>query len=1583
LGSYAPETAEDYQYYVDIINRMWKDIVSPVDLEENQILVDGNMLMKNWALSDPNFLEVNADGKSVNGFAGVPNMIIVDEAQDINPVFLGMLLTQDEVHKNNIQRFIVGDPLQQIFGFRGTANAFESIPLDRILPLTQSFRFGSETADVANKILEYVKAGQQLIGNPNVSTSIDEKNLEDLNPDLVIARTNFGIIEAGLFYSILSDGKTVSAATSNFKRRYTESLKYLRWLSAGGINTGRKYNRSTPKEFVGMQTWDTFIAAASARQNADLVAMKNMIFRIKKMQRFEKNWEAIEYLQDLVDNMRIVRETFSVPDEIGKAGKLGGRIKYVIDKGRVVLSDSSDKNRKYGTGVWDNTVVLKLNGFAKGETEDTKFSWSAPAKADVAKQLQELVSMLNGEDADMVLTTAHGAKGLEADRVAIWDDWADPRKSAKERDRAFAREELRLAYVALTRAKEAMFTGGLRWVIDGDMEQMANHRFADEEGANPVVVPATPDGQVTNEQVQATNAERNQQLIDALPNVGGRLATSRLSKADKDALDETINYGGAVIAKKDAITRLGVDKKIETDRILPGPPGGEDTPLPDQHLVVLENGSLVEVPKGVYDKFTPGTGAPTVNRMASEASVDEGYLRRAAAEISYLETSIKLDKEDLQRPEDQRLYREPDSVIEQSIKFNEDKIQEIKDNPLYQKKIDQELVDMAPELEQALRENSATEDQRLELMMRAGITIWPNSVEPVKLFKNLDKLRQRVEEAQLRLNGDIPSVNKMVSSGGDDTDLENPEESVPASGEPVDDTVLSGYRAENQTFAEQMGQQMIDAIQKTGKLPWQKPWSSEGTLPTSGATGKVYRRYNLLWLNMVSEIMGYKGTRWYTENNIKKMGGYLASDATGTAIAYVKTVKKKEKQKVIVADPERPGETVTKTEEVEKSYAKIGWFTVYNEDNIRGIELPPVAQREPVEAVEAQQILMDSYKNHPPILHRRQDDAYWSPVIDEIHLPMLDQFSGPEELFATIAHEFTHSTNHPDRLNNRKDAMENYGKHIESRAREELVAEIGAAMLGQIFNINVTYDNSVNYVNSWLESLKDDPAMVMEAATLAGQAVEYMLGGYWLSIEKGLVDVEADNEYTPTEAIGAATGEITGTDGEFNGLGGGVNYRIEGDQVILLGNTKEYKDEIKSVSVDNNGRPFKFFWHGKSGTWRISLGGENAEDNRKEALKELRDKIAEKSPAAEDADPGVNRMAARVQGEGDEALIERIYQLTQDIADYYHENFMSASAYSPVVKYFMGRGFNRDIAAKFQIGRSTGRTKGAGWKSLINHLAKLGYSEEEMLASGVINKNEDNGLIYDLFAAGPTGDDRLVFPIKNADGQVTGFVARSINPDETAKYMYSKTTAVSRKSNSLFGIDVARDAIKKRNQIIFVEGQMDALALHAAGVDNAVAISGSAFGQGHLNVFESLVAENRTGEYPYPMITFFFDPDKAGQRAQDEAFRLLQNREADDAYVGSILNLPMTKYAEKDPADIYKEFGAEGILDVVKNRKVDASYTLTQAYLARDVDRLVGLIAAIASPSEREELIRLFAESLGMSYNELKQLVDAAIQGRP
>jgi DNA primase catalytic core len=1580
MGTYGPTTDEEFQYYIDVVNRLWKDVVTPLDVEEPQILVDDDMLMKNWALSEPNWAEVNSDGINTSGLKRTPSLVMIDEAQDINPVFLGMLLVQDELHKNDIQKFLIGDQDQQIFGFRGTTNAFEVVPLDRKLPLTMSFRFGQVIADVANKILTFRGSKNKVIGNPNISSSIvDPESMED--PDLIITRTNYGIIEAGVYVNYINEDEddVVMAATLNFKQRYSNALKYLRWLAAGGINTGRKYTGTTPKEFVGMTSWDMFINAASALQNQDLTAMKNMIYKIKKAQRFEGNWEAIQYLQDLVDNMRIQRSKFSVPEEIGKSGALGGKIAYVIKDGRIILNDQQSKRREFGIGVWDNQAVLKLNGFSRGEDEETKFNWSAHKKSDGRKQLERLVSMLNGEDATVLLVTGHGAKGLERKRVKIWTDWANPKESAKSRDRALSTEELRLAYVALTRAEEVLDAGSLDWVVREDLQALADYRFADEAQVDGAI-PSTPEGNLSPEERAAAEARVREEARANLPNVGAKLNMRRITKESKEALQVIIPIGEARVTKEEAIKRMGIGSEAETDRVRIDPTSGEEIPIPDRYLIDLGWAAAVEVNKDVYDNFTPGTaeeGTPTINRMASDSDIDARYQLLAGLRIVSIESSIRSAKQDLTRPAESRLYGEPDYAIEDLIKSLEDAIDEIRKNPLYLKEEDRKLLENASRIRQAFMSDELSDEDR---DMMAGLKIlFPYNPSTVEKIKRLDKFDQIVAEATIRLTGGEPSISRMASSGGDDADLDDPEDSVPASGSPVDDSVLAGYRSENQKFAEQMGQQMIDAIQKSGKLPWQKPWSAEGTLPTSGATGKVYRRYNLLWLNMVSEFMGYKGTRWYTQNHIKKLGGFLDSEAIGHAIAYVKTVKTKKKETTLVPDPERPGETISKTEDVEKSYAKIGWFTVYNEDDIRGIELPPGVKREPVEATEAQQIMMDSYTNHPPIIHKKQDEAYWSPSIDEIHLPELSQFSGPEELFATLAHEFVHSTNHPDRLNNRKDAMDNYGKHIASRAREELVAEIGAAMLGQIFNINVTYDNSVNYVNSWLDALKDDPAMVMEAATLAGKAVEYMLGGYWLSIEKGLVETNAETEYVPTEAIGAATGEITGIDGEFNGLGSGVNYRIEGDQVILLGNTKDHKDDIKAVSVDNNGRPFKFFWHGKSGTWRVSLGGEDAAQKRIEILKELRDRIAAKSSEA----PSVDRMAAEIAGESDPAFVERVYKMNQDIVDYYHKNFMDASAYSPIIKYFAGRGFTKELAAKFQLGRAIGREKGGRWKSLILHLEKLGYNEEEMLASGVVNKNEDNGLMYDLFAAGPTGDDRIVFPIKNADGQVTGFVARSINPNETAKYMYSKTTAVSKKANSLFGIDVAKDAIKKRNQIIFVEGQMDALALHASGVDNAVAISGSAFGQGHLNVFEALVADNRNGEYPYPMITFFFDPDKAGQKAQDEAFRLLQNRGFEDFYSGSIIDLSRTRYDEKDPADIYKEFGPEGILDVVKNQKLDASYLMTQAYLAKDVDRLVGLIASIASPSEREELIKLYAESLGMSYNELKQLVDAAIQGRP
>ena len=1458
MGDYAPENYEDYFFYTDLIGRMWKDATDSLDTEGPQLQIDFNMMTKNWALTHPNLKEIKSDNKSPNGIrSGAPDLIILDEAQDINEVLGGILADQQDLHNADIKFLIIGDRNQSMYRFRGTVNAFEIIKTDYKLPLTQSWRFGPELAKIANKILKFLGNDKDLTGNPKKTTEILEPGTM-LDPDLLLTRTNAGIVEALYEFRILQGESVIFGTTINFKKRILENMKALKWLRYGANPQYRP--KVIPPELANFLTWDMFLAAAS--QDKELKVYRNLIYQVKSTSRLKKDSEAIEEIIAMVEKLSLQRQTFKSPATIESEGSIGGNISFEKVKDKVILSNSRFNNQ-YGSGVWDNKAILERLGYEKEDFEyapgKTTTRFAKNVEANFEKQLQKLVSILNGEDIAIRFMTAHSAKGLEGKRVKLWRDYFDPRESADARNKAFTEDELDIAYVAITRAEDALDPGKLDWVATGDLEKLSTHVFADEGG-------------------------------DAAP------------------------------------------QQAEIDR------------------------------------------------MSSKISVDDAYKKQTQREIESARSSIEYEKKQLALPVAKRQNNATDFELNEIISSAEERIKKMEQNPLFQKQLDEDLVSQFEDLKRAAFDGSLTEDQ-VDFLIENRIMGMPRSDDrPTAKIAFIDKLTERFIEASNRLaGGPLSAIDKMSSSGGDNVDLDDPEESVPTTEDPVDDTILSGYRSDNQKFAEQMGQQMVDAIKKTKKLPWQKPWSAEGTLPTSGATGKVYRRFNLLWLNMVSEWYGYKGTRWYTENNIKKLGGYLDADARGHTIAYVQTVKKKETQKTLIPDPSDSSKTIEKTEEVDKSYAKIGSYMVYNEDFIRGITLPPAIVRDPVSALEAEQILFDSYKDHPPVINRKIDRGYWSPVDDEIHLAQRDMFASAEAYFSTLAHEFTHSTNHPDRLNNRKDAMENYGTHIESRAREELVAEIGAAMLSQIFNVEVTYDNSVSYVESWLEALENDPAMVMEAATLSGQAVEYMLGGYWLSIEKGLVEADSSPDYVPAEAIGAATGEISGIDGEFNGLGGGVNYRIEGNQVILLGNTKAFKDEIKSSSVDNNGRQFKFFWHGKSGTWRVSFAGDDADGKRIEILKDLRDRIAQKGSEGT-AESTIDKMAAKVAGEDNDPLKERIYAVNQATADYYHNNFMTASAYSPAVKYFLGRGLKKEDAVKFQVGRVIGQTKGGGWNSLIKHLTEKGFSQEEIIASGVVGSSEKNNLLYDALVIGSTGDDRIVFPIKDADGRVVSFVGRSINDQDNAKYAFAKTSPVFSKGNALFGIDVARKGIESRNQVIFVEGQMDVLAMHAAGIDNAVATSGTEFSKGHLNIINSLVSKNDN----QAEIVFFFDPDNAGQNAAIKAFKTTQ----DSGHY--ITKVSSRKTGGMDPAEIYKTGGSDALRSVLSGRASLESTVMMDAFIPyaygerteENLNNLVGMIAAINSPSVREEYMRLYAESLGMSYNELKQLVDAAIQRR-
>ena len=182
------------------------------------------------------------------------------------------------------------------------------------------------------------------------------------------------------------------------------------------------------------------------------------------------------------------------------------------------------------------------------------------------------------------------------------------------------------------------------------------------------------------------------------------------------------------------------------------------------------------------------------------------------------------------------------------------------------------------------------------------------------------------------------------------------------------------------------------------------------------------------------------------------------------------------------------------------------------------------------------------------------------------------------------------------------------------------------------------------------------------------------------------------------------------------------------------------------------------------------------------------------------------------------------------------------------LEYLSKRGIDADIIERFSLGLAA-----PGYHTLCNALEKRGISAELLAKAGLAVKRDD-GSVYDRFR------ERIMIPIKDARGRVVGFTGRVVGKGEP-KYLNTGETELFTKRSILFGMDVAFKPAKERKQIIVVEGHMDAISLHAAGVDWTVASMGTAFTEQHANLIARIV----------PEVVFSFDSDEAGLKAAMDA----------------------------------------------------------------------------------------------------------------
>lgn len=303
----------------------------------------------------------------------------------------------------------------------------------------------------------------------------------------------------------------------------------------------------------------------------------------------------------------------------------------------------------------------------------------------------------------------------------------------------------------------------------------------------------------------------------------------------------------------------------------------------------------------------------------------------------------------------------------------------------------------------------------------------------------------------------------------------------PVTPEEVGNEVVKARKITDQKTLE-VANRLIELIEK-GVVPWTKGWSGGGFLPTNGKTNKSYQGTNTLALWAAMHLNDWTDPRFLTFNQGKSLGGYVRKGETGIKIL---------KPNVVTKDVKQPDGTIKK-----EGYIYFTEIPVFNVSQFEKLNLPPLVKKDPVPVLEIETQILESYKDHPEIIYRPQDGAFYRPSEDKIYLPLREQFDSSQTFIETLFHELGHSTGHTSRLGKegkRKDLQDNYGDHRASRGEEELIAEITVALIAAEFGVEIDWGNTASYAEGWLKPLKDDPGMIIIAAKQAQDAVNWMLG---------------------------------------------------------------------------------------------------------------------------------------------------------------------------------------------------------------------------------------------------------------------------------------------------------------------------------------------------------------------------------------------------------------------------------------------------------------------------------------------------------
>ena len=321
-------------------------------------------------------------------------------------------------------------------------------------------------------------------------------------------------------------------------------------------------------------------------------------------------------------------------------------------------------------------------------------------------------------------------------------------------------------------------------------------------------------------------------------------------------------------------------------------------------------------------------------------------------------------------------------------------------------------------------------------------------------------------------------------------------------------------------------------------------------------------------------------------------------------------------------------------------------------------------------------------------------------------------------------------------------------------------------------------------------------------------------------------------------------------------------------------------------------------------------------------------------------------------------LRSRVLGINRAAARFFYEQLNADTEEAKAARaYWRGRGLSDSTIRRFGLGYAPNV-----FSAMRRHLRGLGFSEEEMLASGIVKRSE-KGNVYDAFRG------RVMTPIFDLRGNVIAFGGRVLG-DEKPKYINSPETLVYKKSKAMFALNIAKKEPSRR--YILCEGYMDVISLHQAGFNTAVAACGTALTPDQVRML---------GEYADEVV-LCYDSDEAGQKATARSLGLF----AESPVKVSVLNIP----GAKDPDEFIKKYGKERFESLLNGTANAIEYKLAKVRekydLGRPADRVeyikdaIKLLAGKVTPTERDVYAGRLAEETDVAKSAVLAQLDAAVK---